>query len=59
MITQAPRALAQRVGIDVAISLEGLDEYLQQRGGRRPPEVLSQLAMHNLWLAARIGQAPA
>ena len=53
------RALARGVGIEVAISLEGLDDYLRERGWRPSPEVLSKLAMHNLWLAARIGQSPA
>jgi hypothetical protein len=52
-------ALAQGLGIDVAISLEGLDEYLHERGWRPSPEIIAKLATHNFWLAARIGQAPA
>ena len=53
------RTLAQAAGIDVEISLEGLDRYLQERGWRPSSEVISKLAMHNIWLAARIGQSPA
>jgi len=52
-------ALAEALGIDVTMSLEGLDEYLRERGWRPSPEVMAKLAMHNKWLAARLEQAPA
>ena len=51
------RTLAHTSGIEVEISLESLDDYLRMRGWRPSPEVISKLAVHNGWLAARIGQS--
>lgn len=48
--------LAKAAGIEVAITLEALDDYLGQRGWRPAPEILTNLAEHNKWLAAHLGQ---
>jgi hypothetical protein len=45
--------MANRLGIDVEISLEGLHAYLQQSGWGPPPEMLARLAAagkSNQWL---------
>jgi hypothetical protein len=51
-------ALANDLGIEAAISLEGLDLYLDERGWRPSPDTFSKLALNNPWLAARFEQAP-
>jgi len=50
-------ALARDLGIEAAISLEGLDEYLDERGWRPSPDMMSKLASTNAWLAARLEQS--
>jgi hypothetical protein len=50
--------LANDLGIEAAISLEDLDLYLDERGWRPSPDVISKLALNNAWLVARFERAP-
>jgi len=45
--------LAVELGIDVAITLEGLDDHLGDVGWRPPRDTLSRLAPSNRWIRAR------
>lgn len=47
------KQLADTVGIDAAITMEDIDEYLAGRGWRPPPSILAELAKKNPWIAAR------
>jgi hypothetical protein len=51
-------ALANELGVKAAISLEGLDEYLDEQGWRPSADMISKLALHNAWLSARFEQGP-
>ncbi len=42
--------LAERLGIDVSITLEDLDEYLDSQGWRPPQDMLVRLAKRNAWI---------
>jgi hypothetical protein len=44
------RQLAQRLGIDVPISLEDLDAYLESQGWRPPHDMLVRLSRRNRWI---------
>jgi hypothetical protein len=46
-------ALAREVGADVALTLEGLDEYLHEHGWRPPPDAVRRLATANEWARRR------
>jgi hypothetical protein len=53
------RGMANRLGIDVDISLEGLHVYLQQTGWSPSPEMLARLAIacrRNKWLQKLAGR---
>ena len=45
--------LAAQLGIDVTITLEGLDDHLGEVGWRPPRDTLSRLAPKNGWIRAR------
>ena len=47
-------ALAGRLGLSVAITLEGLDSYLADKGLRPPLDTLDKLGATNPWLRARL-----
>lgn len=46
--------LAEAVGFDVEMTMEGLDDYLAGRGWRPPPPMLAKLAEKNPWLESRL-----
>jgi hypothetical protein len=46
--------LAQRTGIDVELTLEGLGAYLTSRGWQPPHDTMNRLARQNAWLARRL-----
>lgn len=48
-------AMAGDLEIDVGITLEDLDAYLEVEGWRPPHDMLIRLARHNRWLGALIG----
>ena len=48
--------LARRQGIDVPITLEDLDGYLEACGWRPPHDMLLRLARHNRWIRQRLGE---
>jgi hypothetical protein len=50
-------ALAQGLGIEVALSLEALDEYLTKHGWCPLPDMVPRLVLTNPWLAARLAQS--
>jgi hypothetical protein len=52
--TSALQAIARRNGIDVELTLEGLGDYLSERGWQPPHDTMSRLARNNLWLAGRL-----
>ena len=47
--------LASEANFDVPITMEGLDDFLGDRGWRPSPEMIPTLADRNEWLAARVG----
>jgi hypothetical protein len=47
-------ALAERLGLAVSVTLEGLDNYLADAGLRPPLDTLDKLAVTNPWLRARL-----
>jgi len=47
--------LAAEAGIDIAITMESLDDYLAEREWRPLREMLPTLSERNAWLAARLG----
>jgi hypothetical protein len=46
--------LAERLGLSVSLTLEGLDGYLADRGLRPPLDTLDKLSATNPWLRARL-----
>jgi hypothetical protein len=50
------RERAASLGIDVGISLEELDGYLEERGWRPPLDMLGRLARSNEWLEHRLAR---
>ena len=46
--------LAGAVGVDLDVSLEGLDAYLGRQGWRPPPDALRRLADSNAWVARQL-----
>lgn len=48
--TQILRDLAGRIGVDVPVTLEDLDEYLDSQGWRPPQDMLVRLAKRNPWI---------
>ena len=46
--------LAVRLGIDVPITLDGLDAYLDSESWRPPHDMLVRLARHNRWVRSRL-----
>ena len=49
--------LTDRLGIDVAITLADLDEYLDSQGWRPPHDMLVRLARKNKWLRTLVKRA--
>lgn len=47
-------ALAERLGLSVSLTLEGLDGYLADKGLRPPLDTLDKLSATNPWLRARL-----
>jgi hypothetical protein len=47
-------ALAERLGLSVSVTLEGLDSYLADAGLRPPLDTLDKLSATNPWLRARL-----
>lgn len=45
--------LASELGIEVELTLEGLDDYLMSRGWGATPEMVAALARRNVWIGAR------
>jgi hypothetical protein len=48
-------ALADKLGLPVAIDMESLDQYLGEQGWRPPAEILQQLAVDNHWIHFHFG----
>ena len=48
--------LAAELGLDVELTLEGLDRCLAARGWRATPEMLRALARRNVWIPAHFGE---
>jgi hypothetical protein len=49
--------LSRDAGIDVAIEMEALDEYLASRGWRPAEHVIEALRPHNSWIAAHFASS--
>lgn len=50
--------LAAALGLDVEITLEGLDKTLARSGWQPTPEMLAALSRRNAWIPARFGILP-
>jgi len=50
-------ALQRTLGWDVPLTLDALDEFLEQQGWRPPQDMLARLARKNAWLRARLESA--
>jgi hypothetical protein len=49
--------LARRIGADIPITLEDLDEYLDSQGWRPPQDMLVRLAKRNPWIRTLLHEA--
>lgn len=50
--------LAKRIGADIPITLEDLDEYLDAQGWRPPHDMLVRLGKKNAWVRGLVHHAP-
>jgi hypothetical protein len=50
--------LARRIGADIPITLEDLDEYLDSQGWRPPHDMLVRLGKRNAWVRWLVHRAP-
>jgi len=47
------KALAKKIGVDVPITMEALDEYLNEKGWRPKLDTLAKIAVKNRWVWER------
>ncbi|MFP5346774.1 MAG: hypothetical protein ACLGIA_07090 [Actinomycetes bacterium] len=53
------KELGEAVGVDVPLTLDGLDELLDSQGWRPPLDTLRRLSANNVWIRARFLEAEA